>query len=240
MVGRRKELAWLTARPIAHRGFHDLTRGRPENSLAAFEAAVEHRYAIECDLHLSSDSVPIVFHDDDLGRLTGTSGCVRDRSAAELRGLRLHGTTEGVPSLDALLELTDGRVPLVLELKRMPGRDSGFARAVAERLRRYDGPVALMSFDPALIADVKAAAPHLARGLTAEGDWRSGADHIRAMTQLRVDFISYAIRDLPTPVPVLANKVFGVPLICWTVRSPEQLRKAKAWTDQITFEGFEA
>ena len=236
----RKDLSWLTAHPIAHRGFHDLARGVPENSLAAFQAAVDARYAIECDLHPSSDGVPMVFHDDELGRLTGLSGGVRELTAAELSSLQLTRTRERIPRLADLLDLVQGRVPLVIELKHMVGRDAGFARTVVDALRNYHGPVALMSFDPALIADVRAVAPNLPRGLTAEGDWRSASQHLNTTLRLKVDFISYAIDDLPTPFPVFARRVLRVPLICWTVSTPAQLAKASAWTDQITFEGFAA
>jgi glycerophosphoryl diester phosphodiesterase len=237
---KRKSPPWLTARPIAHRGFHDLSQGRPENSLAAFEAAMAANYAIECDVHISADGMPIVFHDDDLFRLTGVDGSIRDRPAAELESFHLLDTSERVPTLAALLGLVRAQVPLVIELKSIAGRDGGLARAVAEDLRRYDGPVALMSFEPALIADIKAAAPHLPRGLTAMGDRRHALAHLRAIVKLKVDFVSYAIDDMPTPAPVLARYALGVPLICWTVRTPAQLQKAKRWTDQITFEGFAA
>jgi glycerophosphoryl diester phosphodiesterase len=237
-VSKRDELRWLTARPIAHRGFHDIARGRPENSLAAFDAALKARYAVECDLHLSADSVPVVFHDDELTRLCDRSGCVRDLTAAELGDLRLSGTAEWIPTLDELLGVIEGRVPLVLELKHMKGRDAGLAWAVAERLKRYAGPTALMSFDRRLIADIRAADPQLPRGLTAAGDWRAAAYHFRNMRQLDVDFLSYCIDDLPTPMPILAHRVFGIPLITWTVRTPAQVKKAHAWSDQITFEGF--
>jgi glycerophosphoryl diester phosphodiesterase len=237
-VRKRDELRWLTARPIAHRGLHDLARGRPENSLAAFDAAVSGRYAIECDLHPASDGVPVVFHDDDLYRLTGEQGAVRSRTSAELGKLRLFDTPERVPTLDEMMAQVGGRVPLVIELKHVPGRDAGFAAAVVERVKRYDGPAALMSFDPALLADVRAAAPNVPRGLIAEGDWRRGAEHFRVARQVEVDFISYRIDDLPTPMPLLARQILGIPLICWTVRTPAQRRKAATWTDQITFEGF--
>jgi glycerophosphoryl diester phosphodiesterase len=237
---KRKPPPWLTARPIAHRGFHDLSQGRPENSLAAFAAAITANYAIECDVHISADGVPVVFHDDDLSRLTGIDGPVRDRSAAGLESLRLLGTDERVPTLSALLALARAQVPLVIELKSVAGHEAGLARAVAEDLRRYDGPVALMSFDPALIADIKAAAPHLPRGLTAMGDRRHALAQLQAISKLSVDFVSYAIDDLPTPAPVFARYGLGIPLICWTVRTPAQLQKAKRWTDQITFEGFAA
>lgn len=237
---RRNRLRWLTARPIAHRGLHDARARRPENSLAAFEAAIEARYAIECDVHISADGVPVVFHDDDLERLTGFPGAVRDLSAADLGRLRLLGTDEPIPTLDQMLTVVEGRVPVVIEMKHMPGRDAGLAFAVAEQLKRYHGPAAVMSFEPALVADIRAADPRLPRGLTAEGDWRTARRHFRAAFKLGVDFISYAIDDLPTPMPILARRVFGIPLICWTVRTREQYMKARRLTDQITFEGFRA
>ncbi len=239
-MSKRDELRWLTARPIAHRGFHDVGRGRPENSLAAFDAAVKAHYAVECDLHLSADSVPVVFHDDELTRLCGRPGCVRDLTAAELGDLRLAGTPEWIPTLDELLGVVEGRVPLVLELKHMRGRDAGLAWAVVERLKRYAGPAALMSFDRALIADIRAADPQLPRGLTASGDWRVAAWHLKNMIKLGVDFVAYCVDDLPTPMPILARRAFGVPVITWTVRTPAPAKKARAWSDQITFEGFAA
>lgn len=215
-----------------------MARGIPENSLAAFDAAMKAHYAIECDLHLSADSIPVVFHDDDLSRLCGRAGGVRDCTAAALGDLRLSGTPEWIPTLDELLSLVEGRVPLVLELKHIKGRDAGLASEVAARVKRYDGPAALMSFDPALIADIRAADPSLPRGLTAAGDWRAAPFHLRTALRLGVNFISYRIDDLPTLMPLIARRIFGIPLICWTVRTPEQLRKAQAWSDQITFEGF--
>jgi glycerophosphoryl diester phosphodiesterase len=229
----------LTARPIAHRGLHDIARGRPENSLAAFDAAVGAHYAIECDLHLAADSVPVIFHDAELRRLTASDGHVRDLTSAALGNLRIAGTPEWIPTLDELLRLVEGRVPLVLELKHVAGRDAGLAWEVVERLRRYPGPAALMSFEQALIADVKAADPSLPRGLVAQGDWRCAGAHFRAALRLGVNFISYSIDDLPTPMPIITRRLLGIPLICWTVRFPEQRRKAEALTDQITFEGFE-
>jgi glycerophosphoryl diester phosphodiesterase len=230
--------AWLVGQPIAHRGLHDRTLGRPENSMAAFRAAIAGDYAIECDLQPSTDGVPMVFHDDDLDRMTGVAGNIRDRPASELAGLRLSGTQEPIPSLADLLADTAGRVPLVLELKSQPGRDAGFAHAVAGLLKSYDGPAAVMSFEPALMADFGKAAPELPRGLVAEGDWRSFVTVMQALRLCKAHFISYSIADLPTPAPVLAHRILGLPLICWTVRTEADRRKAERWTDQITFEGF--
>ena len=234
----RKPLRWLTARPIAHRGLHDLSQGRPENSLAAFEAAVASGYAIECDLHPAADGIAMVFHDDDLDRLTDAEGPLRDRTAEELGRIQILRTGEHIPRLDELLDLVRGRVPLVIELKHVEGRDAGFAAAVVARLKSYDGPAALMSFDPGLIGDIKAADPEMPRGLTAMGDRREAGAHLKTIASIGVDFVSYRIEDLPTPAPIFARRVLGIPLISWTIRTPEQRRKAAIWSDQITFEGF--
>ncbi len=235
---KRDRLRWLTARPIAHRGYHDISRGRPENSLAAFEAAAAAHYGIECDLHPSADGVPIVFHDLNLERLTGDPRSVRDLTAAELGKLRLAGTSEWIPTLDELLALVEGRVPLVIELKHVPNRDAGLSWTVVDRLKRYAGPAAVMSFSGTQIAEVRAANPHLPRGLTAQGTVKRALAHFRAVRRLAVDFVSYRVGDLPTPMPILARQVFGIPLICWTVRTPKELARARIWTDQVTFEGF--
>jgi glycerophosphoryl diester phosphodiesterase len=231
-------LRWLTARPLAHRGLYDLSQGRPENTLAAFRAAVASDYSIECDICLSSDSCPVVFHDDSLDRLTGETGPLSLRSERELCALPVCATAETIPSLDGLLACVAGRVPLVLELKSCPGREAACAAAVAARLAFYEGPVAVMSFDPALLAAMRREARGLPRGLVAEGGWRSAARHLRAILAQQLHFVSYSVADLPTPAPLLARHVLGLPLICWTVRDEEARRRADRWADQITFEGF--
>jgi len=233
-----KRLDWLVRRPIAHRGLHDLALGRPENTLGAFAAAVAHDYAIECDLHLSADGVPMVFHDADLGRLTGESGRVGERSATELARLNVLGSDEHIPTLAELLDLVEGRVPLVIEMKSGRGRDAALARATATTLRAYRGPVAAMSFAPRLLAAFRRAAPELPCGLTAEGDWRRAALYLGVVTALGLDFVSYALADLPTLATDLTRRRMGLPLICWTVRSEAERRRADAVSDQITFEGF--
>jgi len=77
-----KKIAWLVERPIAHRGLHDMNRKVWENTLSAFRRAMEKNFAIECDVHLSADRVPVVIHDGELKRLTGTDGFVWQRTAA--------------------------------------------------------------------------------------------------------------------------------------------------------------
>ncbi|MDP3526296.1 MAG: glycerophosphodiester phosphodiesterase family protein, partial [Hoeflea sp.] len=196
-MSERKDLGWLTARPIAHRGYHDMNQSIWENTKSAFERAVAANYAIECDVHIATDGVPVVFHDDDLERLCGLKGDVRERTSQELAQLRVGGTADGVMSLPGLLKLVKGQVPLVIELKGRPGEDDGFADAVVECLEGYDGPVALMSFDDRLLRDLKAAGATCPVGLTAEGARpETFFAHEDAMN-LGLDFMSYCVHHLP-------------------------------------------
>jgi glycerophosphoryl diester phosphodiesterase len=199
---------------------------------------VAGRYAIECDLHISADGVPVIFHDSDLRRLTGRNGCVRDLSAAALGGLRLAGTPEWIPTLAELLRLVEGRVPLLLEMKHMPGRDAGLSLAVVEQLRRYAGPAAVMSFAPGLVAEVRNTDPSIVRGLLGAGRGWAGIGAVRIALRVGAHFLSYCVDDLPTPAPILAHRLLGLPLVCWTVANPAQRAVAERWTDQYTFEGF--
>ena len=146
---------WLVARPIAHRGWHGPER--PENSLAAAEAAVNAGFAIECDVVLSADGEAMVFHDATLDRLTGAAGPVGARSAAELGALRLLGTSEPIPKLEALLALTAGRVPLVCEIKSGFNDDFRLAARAVDVAADYAGPLGFKSFDPAVIAHLREA-----------------------------------------------------------------------------------
>lgn len=234
----KQALRWLVARPIAHRGLHDLARDQPENTIAAFTAAMRAGYAIECDVRLSADSVPMIFHDDDLDRLTPESGALDLRSAEELGRIHVMRTQEVIPTLDDMLAEVMGRVPILIEMKPAGPRGRELVREVVKRIQSYDGPVALMSFDPDLVEEVRRLDRKIVRGLTAEGcRWR-GLRHLMTAQRLNVDFISYSIEDLPTPGPLIARRLLRIPLISWTIRYPVQFAKAQTWTDQITFEGF--
>lgn len=231
------ETGWLIERPIAHRGLHDLAAGRPENSLAAAKAAIAAGYAIEVDLHPSSDLVPMVFHDDRLDRLTGEKGAFRAESAANLGALRLLGTGEAIPRLSELLDVVAGRTGLVLELKGIADADTGFVEAVLDTLSRYKGPVAIMSFNHWLLADARRLQAEIPVGLTGEGGDALADLHRRAAADFSVDFVSYAVADLPNAF-VAAFRAEGGRVISWTVRNETERTAALADSDQITFEGF--
>lgn len=232
------KLAWLTERPVAHRGYHDMNKEVWENTLSAFGRAIEAGFAIECDLHYASDAVPVVFHDDDLQRVCNLPAQLRDRTSAELGLLSVGGTKDKIPTLKQLLRLCDGKVPLVLELKGREGDDEGFAESVLEVLEGYKGHVALMSFDHWLLKDLKALEAPYPVGLTADGNEpETFFKHDEAM-QLGLDFISYFYGHLPNPF-ITAQRQRGIPVITWTVRDEAARKHTFANADQMTFEGFD-
>lgn len=234
------ELSWLIRRPIAHRGYHDLNRTRWENTLSAFEAAIERDYAIECDVHLSADGVPVVFHDSVLNRLAGRDGFVHDMTAAELTQLRVGGTEDRIPTLAEMLARVRGRVPLVIELKGAEGKDEGLVAAVAKTLQGYPGHAAIMSFDHWLVRRFADEAPGIPAGLTAEKITQEAIEAHFSMLAHPISFVSFSVADLPNPFVSFVRDRLAMPVITWTVRNEHAKAATFAHADQMTFEGFEA
>lgn len=241
--------AWLTARPVAHRGYHDRDAGRIENTIPAAEAAIARGFAIECDLQLTRDDVAIVFHDDTLDRLTEATGPVAARTLAELKAIPLHGTEARIPTLDELLAAIGGRVPLFAEFKSGFDGNRRLEQAAAPRLAAYTGPLAVMSFDPDSVLALKKLAPALPRGMVADcfadAEWRGipplrrlALRHLAAAPRVRPGFVAYGVHDLPADAPLLLRHL-GTPLLTWTVRTDTDLATARRYADQIIFEGFD-
>jgi glycerophosphoryl diester phosphodiesterase len=243
---------WLTARPIAHRGLHDAARGIIENTAAAAAAAIAGGCGIEADLQVSADGEAIVHHGDALGRLTEGEGLLRNLSAAALTRIAYKATAERLLTLGDLVDLVAGRTALLLELKSRFDGDLRLAARTAAVLARVDGPVAAMSFDPALVMTLRQLAPHLVRGIVAERHYR--LPHWQMLGRLRKlelafllhglnsrpDFIAYRVDDLAAFAPRVARHIFGLPLLAWTVRSEEHRAMAARYADQMIFEGFRA
>lgn len=251
MTGRRA-LSWLTARPVAHRGFHDAARGIIENTSSAAVAAIAGHYGIETDLQISADGEAMVYHDDVLGRLTDGAGAVRERSAAALRQVPFRATGDRMMTLGELCDLVAGRVTLLVELKSRFDGDLRLADRAAAVLSAYAGPVGVMSFDPALIVRLRRIAPGLPRGIVAERHYRDPEwGFLSAARKLelaflvhgrisRPDFIAYRVADLAAIAPRAARHMFGLPLLTWTVRSASDRALAARFADQMIFEGFRA
>ena len=232
------DIAWITKRPVAH-GYHDLNKTRWENTLSAFAAAVDKNFAIECDVHLSADGVPVILHDNDLKRLTGSEGFVWQRSAAELAALKVGGTSDHVPTLAEMLAVVAGRVPLVIELKGIPGHDAGLVASVARQLRNYSGKAAIMSFDHWLIRDFAKDAPGIAAGLTGYGGMPQEFEAHASMLTSGISFVSYDVTALPNRFVTFVRERLSMPVISWTVRDQAALKLSNAHADQMTFEGFD-
>ncbi len=210
-----------------------------ENTLTAFRRAMDGNFAIECDVHLSSDRVPVVIHDDDLQRLTGVDAFVWQRTGAELRSLTIGGTRDHVPVLADLLDLVRGKVPLVIELKGVAGHDEGQVEAVATLLNAYKGKVAVMSFDHWLVRDFKRFMPEIPAGLTAYGRENKLIEAHFAMLAHDLDFTSYAAGDLPNPFVGFVRERLKMPVITWTIRDKPAVDLTYRYADQMTFEGFD-
>ncbi|MFC0199389.1 glycerophosphodiester phosphodiesterase family protein [Paracoccus rhizosphaerae] len=236
--------------PLAHRGLHGA--GVPENSLAAARAAIEAGYGIECDIQPAADGAPMVFHDYQLSRLAGRDGFIATTERSMLSGLRLTGSDEPIPTLAQFLDTVAGQVPLLVEIKDQDGscgENVGTLPArVAELLKDYEGPVAVMSFNPHMVAAFRMAAPDVPVGLTTcafgPDDWshvpperREDLAQIRDFDSLRASFISHDQGDLANP-RVDALRVQGVPVLSWTIRSEAEEQAARLIADNITFEGY--
>jgi glycerophosphoryl diester phosphodiesterase len=242
-------LSCLTAHPIAHRGLHDAAKGVVENTATAFTAAIAGGFGIETDLQISADGEAMVHHDDALGRLTEGNQPLATMTAAAIKAVRFKATSDRILTLGELCKLVAGRAPLLLELKSRFDGDTRLAARAAEVLASYAEPVAVMSFDPAPIAAVRGIAPRLTRGIVAERhythhewDRLSAAEKFRLSfllhaPQTRPQFLAYSVRDLPALAPIVARRVFGLPLLTWTVRSAADRERAARYADQIIFEG---
>ena len=247
-------MAQLFDRPVAHRGLHDRAGGVIENSATAFARAVAGDFAIECDLQLTRDGVPVVFHDETLERLTGLRGAVRDITADALCATPLLASANGdcPQRLADFLKQIAGRVRLQIELKRQRGPATGMlAKRVAEQLDHYAGPVTVQSFDPALIMLVRKFGFKGKRGIitgryaAAGGDdaGLSGAQrfflrHLLHWPLTRFSFISCDKTALDLPA-VRRFKALGMPLTAWTVTSRDEAALARRAGAQIVFEGFD-
>lgn len=241
----------LTALPYAHRGLHDNQGDAPENTMLAFEKALQKGFAIECDVKLAKDGEVVVFHDDDLKRLCNREGRIEDFASNELATFTIMKSKQIIPRLSELLHKVDGRVPLVVELKSFDHtnfeRDGKLEQAVLDTIRDYVGPLTLKSFNPFTVEFLKSklhAWPvgFLSCNYEKDDDLRNVLQgHAASMTNLTAkaaqvaDFISYSIDDL---TPDLSQKCRSEkkPLMVWTVRTKEQFIKARQLADNIVFE----
>lgn len=238
--------------PIAHRALHDKANGVIENSPSAIKAAIAKGYAIEIDLQLSKDGQAIVFHDEELDRLTEESGALHRLTAQELGQIKLKGSQDFIPTFAEVLDLVAGQVPLLVEIKdqtlTMSQTDGRLEAETAKLLANYQGEVAVMSFNPHSIAHMAQLAPDIPRGLTTSAydyeDWAPLAhdtcDHLRDIPdydRVEASFISHEAADLARH-RVAELKAKGAHILCWTITSLQAEEKARKIAANITFEKY--
>lgn len=230
----------------AHRGLHD--ENKPENSMSAFAAAKERGFGIELDVRLSKDGELVVFHDDNLTRIVGKEGKVVDFTASELGTMKLLGTSDTIPTLKAVLDLIDGSVPLLIELK-MEGDEAGVAEKFLEVIEGYKGDYIVESFNPMALRTLKKARPDIIRGILSavymDQPKYQGKTLFRLLQNLcmnflmRPDFIAYEKNGYSIPNLKFLRRNFHTPLIAWTIKSKEEEELAiSRGFDTVIFEGY--
>lgn len=231
--------SWLKDWTYAHRGLHG--PGAVENSPSAFRAAIEAGLGIECDIQRSRDDWPMVFHDWDFSRLMGRAEEGESLTKDEWLALRYRDNEEGPFTLPDLLQFVAGKVPLLIEIKSRPRYDvESTCRRVVDALTGYDGRHAVMSFDPRVSRWLGRHAPATVRGLVmredAFGHTRQAWQRHLALWIARPDFVAYHVEALPSRLAADLRR-YGMPLLTWTVNSPETLALARAYADAPIAEG---
>ena len=233
---------WLKAQRFAHRGLHGPTI--VENSRAAFQAAIDRGFGIELDVQASRDGEAFVFHDRDLDRLADASGRLGARQSPELDKIRLQGSDEMIPRLTDIIQLIDGRVPLLVEVKTGRRDIAPLCQSVRRALAGAAGPVAVMSFDPAVPRWFRQNMPDMVRGLVVTEDGphalpdkaRAALGRHRDLWAARPDFLAYDVVYLAGGF-VQRQRRRGVPILSWTIRSAADREQVRRYADAPIFEG---
>ncbi len=211
----------------AHRGLH--TSGVPENSLAAFRAAVAQGYGSELDIHLMKDGNLAVIHDSSLKRIAGADVQIEDLTAADLQSYRLEGTEETIPLFSQVLEVYNGKAPLIVELKSAGGNHKELCAAACKLLDNYHGAFCMESFDPQCIFWLRKHRPDIIRGQLSE-NWMKHKVKWSLFTRIvmtyhisnlltRPDFIAYRFAHRKTFGTAICRKLWGIQGVSWTLRS---------------------
>lgn len=247
--GRRGHpgLSELRRWSYAHRGLHDSQK--PENSMAAFRAALQRGYGIELDVHLLKDGTLAIMHDSDLKRTTGREGAMEELTLQDLKNYPLGGTQEVIPTLRQVLDLFNGKAPLIIELKTANGNAALLTEAVCRMLSDYPGPYCIESFDPRCIRYLRKHYPQLIRGQLSENSLKRDKHHswfVRFVCTYYLenfltlpDFIAYRFEDRETTSNTLCRRLWGLQGVSWTIRTPTDYAAAQEEGWIPIFEGFD-
>lgn len=230
----------------AHRGLHDETL--PENSMAAFKAALDAGFGIELDVHLLADGNLAVMHDSSLRRTAGVDIPIETLTTEQLTDYRLGDSQQTIPTFQEVLDLFAGKAPLIVELKSVGNNHAQLAETACRMLAAYNGPYCVESFDPRCVYWLKKHRPEIIRGQLAENFLRSASPISKLLKFLmthhllnfltKPDFIAYKFDDRKNPGTFLARRLLGLQGVSWTVRTAEDFRTAVQEGWLVIFEGF--
>lgn len=230
----------------AHRGLHD--NEKPENSMAAFRAALAGGYGIELDIHLMRDGNLAVIHDSSLKRTAGVDVRIEYLSAEDLSRYHLAETCECIPLFSDVLDLFAGRAPLIVELKVVDGNQAALCKAACQLLDRYSGPYCIESFDPRAVAWFRKNRPDVIRGQLSE-NWMGKKLPIPALLRwiltyhisnlyTRPDFIAYKYADRKVFGTEICRKLWKIQGVSWTIKTPADFETAVSEDWIPIFEDF--
>lgn len=240
------ETEWLTSTKFAHRGLYSDDGMIPENSLEAFDKAIENNYGIELDVSFTKDKKTVVFHDDNLLRMTGLNKKISDCTLEEIESLYLNGTDYKIPTFNEVLDLVDGKVPLIIEIKSNRDRD-GLCNSVKNELNDYKGRFCIESFDPLIMSRIKKNMPDVIRGQLsmkftkdnkAPKSLKIALEYLLLNFKSRPHFIAYNWIDSNNLSLRILRKL-GIITVAWTVNSEKALEVSNERFDTIIFEHCE-
>ena len=239
-----KKTEFLTTTLIAHRGYHDIKNGIPENSIPAFERAIENKYIIELDVHILKDNKIVVFHDDNLKRMTEIDKEIKLTTYDEIKDLKLANTKYNIPLLTEVLSLVNNKVPIIIELKT-DNKVGKLENELIKILNQYKGEFAVKSFSPLSVYWFKKHYPEIVRGqLASSFSNKNMSIEEKILLKNMVfniftkpDFISYDINALPNKRVEKIRKKHIV--LGWTIKNNEQFEKGKKYCDNLICENFE-
>ena len=242
-IKKEINVAWIRNCYFAHRGLFN--ERIPENSIKAFENAIKNDFAIELDIQFTKDKKIIVFHDYTLERLTGDKRNISDLTYEEIQKLNLLNTNEKVPLLEEVLELVDGKVHILIEIKNC-NDVIHLGSKTAKLLENYTGKYAIQSFDPCVLKWYKKNNKNVLVGQLI-GSYKGAekfshckdvvVDFKKFFLEYKMDFLSidsYNIKSLS----VKTFRFFRIPILSWTIRSESELKEIKEFVDGFIFDSF--
>ncbi|WP_029674401.1 glycerophosphodiester phosphodiesterase family protein [Butyrivibrio sp. VCB2006] len=251
----------------AHRGLHDNRSNAPENSMAAFRKAVEAGYGIECDVQLTKDGVPVIFHDFSLARIArypegsvptdavvnpdgslGVKGKVIDYTYQELLEFHLLDSDEKIPKFEEFLQMVNGKIPLIVELK-IEYKNLSVCPKVDELLSRYNGVYCIESFNPLGVRWYRKNRPEVFRGQLSDAFHKDKPEEFKGplyfvLTNLllnfmtRPDFIAFNHKYADCLSRRVCRRLYGNVAAAWTIKSEEELQRARRSFDIFIFDSF--